>query len=99
MKLKSNMTISDLKRIINDLPDDMPVIIPVISEDNCDQIFGFRFVRTAGILYCEFEEDERVLCLNAANECNIADQVRHRDVACECVLFGNRDKKESKDEI
>lgn len=99
MKIKRNMTIKDLKNIIKNLPNNMPVIAPVISEDNSDQIFGFRFVRTAGILSCEFEEDDRVLYLNAANECDIADQVRHRDVTCECILFGNRDKKESKDEI
>lgn len=99
MKIKRNMTISDLKRIIGDLPEDMPIIIPVISEDNVNQIFGFRFVRTAGILSCESEEDDRVLCLNGANEYDIADQVRNIDVTCECILFGNRDKKENKDEI
>lgn len=99
MYIKSNMAIKDLKNIINDLPDDMPVIIPVISEDDCDHVFGYRYIRTAGILSCAFEEDKRVLCLNGANECDIADQVRNKNVTCECVLFGNRDEKESNYEI
>lgn len=41
-----NMTIAELKRLISDLPDNMPVIIP----DDCVRTFGFRFVRTASIL-------------------------------------------------
>ena len=32
-----NMTIADLKEIIEDLPNDMPVIIPVI-DDNCNRV-------------------------------------------------------------
>ena len=51
-----NMTIAELKRLISDLPDNMPVVIPVIDEDNCNYIFGFRFVRTAGMLSCDGEE-------------------------------------------
>ena len=41
--MATNLTISELKKIVADLPDDMPVIIPVIDEDDCNQIFGFRF--------------------------------------------------------
>ena len=33
-----NMTIADLKEIIKDLPNDMPVIIPVVDEDDCNRI-------------------------------------------------------------
>ena len=67
-----NMTIAELKRLISDLPDNMPVIIPVIDEDDCNRIFGFRFVRTAGILSCDGEECRTVLCLNAAYDQDIA---------------------------
>lgn len=28
-----NMRVKDLKKILNKLPDDMPIIIPVIDED------------------------------------------------------------------
>lgn len=41
-----NMTVAELKRVISDLPDNMPIIIP----DDCVRTFGFRFVRTANIL-------------------------------------------------
>lgn len=27
-----NMLVKDLKKILNDLPDDMPIVIPVINE-------------------------------------------------------------------
>ena len=33
-----NMTIADLKEIIKDLPNDMPVIIPVVDEDDCNRV-------------------------------------------------------------
>lgn len=85
-----NMTISDLKNIIANLPDNMPVIIPVIDEEDCNRMYGFRYIRTAGILSCEGEKDERVLCLNAANNQNIADQVHFsgKDCDVEKVLYG-----------
>ena len=86
-----NMTIAELKRLISDLPDNMPVVIPVIDEDDCNHIFGFRFVRTAGILSCDGEEYRTVLCLNAANGQDIADQVYFsgRDANVEKILFGH----------
>lgn len=85
-----NMTIAELKRIIADLPDDMPVIIPVIDEEDCNRIFAFRFVRTAGLLSSEGEEYRTVLCLNTANEKDIANQVYFsgKDVNVEEILFG-----------
>ena len=89
MKKKNNMTVSDLKQIIADLPDDMAVIIPVILEDDCNTILGLRHVRTAGVLYAEWEEEyPRVLCLNAsADGVDISTQVKSRDCVCEKVLF------------
>lgn len=74
-----NMTVAELKKLLSDLPDNMPVVIPVIDEDDCNHIFGFRFVRTAGILSCDGEEYRTVLCLNAANGQDIADQVYFRE--------------------
>ena len=83
-----NMTVSDLKRIIESLPDDMPVIVPVILEDDANNILGFRYVRTAGILYDELADDPRVLCLNAAaGGVDISTQIKSRDCICEKVLF------------
>lgn len=84
-----NMTIKQLKRILRKLPNDMPVVIPVVLEDNVNSILGFRYVRTAGILRDDFERAEpRVLCLNgAAAGFDIATQVKNRDVACERVMF------------
>ena len=97
--MNKNMSVKDLKNILNDVPDDMPVIIPVIDEDNCNRIFGFRYVRTAGILTSPGEKDDRVLCLNAADKENIADQVYFsgRDVGVEKVLYGKPKCEESSD--
>ena len=61
-----NMRVKDLKNILTTLPDDMLIIIPVIDEDDANHIYGFRHVRTAGVLTCESEQDREVLCLNAA---------------------------------
>lgn len=87
------MSVKDLKDILNDLPDEMLVVIPVVDEDNVNSILGFRKVRTAGILEstCEPEESREVLCLNGAMDGqDIADQVHFsgRDVSVLEVLYG-----------
>ena len=88
-----DMKVKDLKNILNNLPDEMRVIIPVVSEFDVDSILGFRKVRTAGILRCdmEVEEEREVLCLNGATkEFDIAEQIRFsgKDVDSLEVLFG-----------
>ncbi len=86
-----NMYVKDLKKILNELPDDMPVIIPVIDEEDANHIYGFRHVRTAGVLISDGEQDREVLCINAAADGqDIADQVYFsgRDVGVKNVLFG-----------
>lgn len=94
-----DMRIKDLKDIINKLPDDMLIVIPVIDEENCNRIFGFRKVRTAGILVCECEEDREALCLNAADKQDIADQVYFsgKDVGVVEILFGESEFEEGTD--
>lgn len=94
-----NMLVKNLKDILDQLPDDMPVIIPVIDEDDCNRIFGFRYIRTAGILTSQGEKDDRVFCLNAADKENIADQVYFsgKDVGVEKVLYGTSKYEESCD--
>lgn len=97
---QQNMHVKDLKKILNELPDDMPIIIPVIDEDDANHIYGFRYVRTAGTLVCEYEQDQKVLCLNAAADGqNIADQIRSsgRDVSVKKILFNGKlkSKKEN----
>ena len=93
-----NMHVKDLKKILNELPDDMSIIIPVIDEDNVNRIYGFRYIRTAGTLVCEYEQDPTVLCLNAAADGqNIADQIRlsgrGRDVSVKKILFNGKLKR------
>lgn len=86
------MTVADLKSIINDLPDEMLVVIPVVDEDDVNYILGFRKVRTAGILKCEIEECSEVLCLNgAADGKDILDQVHYSgcDVGVTKLLYGD----------
>lgn len=92
----TDMRIKDLKQLIEHLPDDMLVIIPVIDEESVDHIYGFRKVRTAGILASETEQDREALCLNAAtNDYDIADQVHFYggDVDAVRVLFGESGKE------
>lgn len=92
-----NMRVKDLKCILEQLPDDMAVIIPVIDEEDANHIYGFRHVRTAGILMSEGEQDQEVLCLNtAADMKDIADQVHlsGRDVVVKEILFGFRASNE-----
>ena len=84
------MTVKDLKEIIKYMHDDMPVIIPVIDYNDANYIEGFRHVRTAGILLCEYEDNKRAFCLNAsANNADLKTQLgKYRgDVTCENVLF------------
>ena len=40
-----NMTITELKRLLSDLPDNMPVVIPVIDEDDCNHIDSHNLVQ------------------------------------------------------
>lgn len=83
-----NMYVKDLKKILSELPDDMPIIIPVIDEENANHIYGFRHVRTVGVLSSYGEDD--ACCLNAADGQDIADQVHFsgRDVGVKSILFG-----------
>ena len=88
-----NMRVKDLKHILGQLPDDMAVIIPVIDEEDANHIYGFRHVRTAGVLISDGEQDREVLCLNAAADMkDIADQVHlsGKDVDVKEILFGCR---------
>ena len=82
----TNMTIAELKRLISDLPDNMPVIIP----DDCVHTFGFRFVRIASILSYDDSEYRTALCLNTATDQDITDQsyFSGRDANVEKILFG-----------
>ena len=83
-----NMTVKDLKTMLENIPDDMPLIIPVIDEDDVTRIQGFRHIRTAGVL--ESPYDEPVLCLNGSIEnISISDQVEayDKDIMCKQVLF------------
>ena len=95
VKMYQDMRVKDLKRMLNKLSDDLLIIIPVINENDANNIIGFRKVRTAGILDCE------ALCLNAAaDRQDIADQVYFsgKDVNVKKVLFGvsKYDKKGEK---
>lgn len=94
MKNYKDMRVKDLKNILSNLPDDMPIVIPVIDEENVNHIFGFRLVRTAGILSCDSEKEREVLCINSSNDSDgqdLADQIyfSHRDVNVDKVLFGS----------
>ena len=85
-----NMKVKDLKNILNGLPDDMPIIIPVIDEDDTNHIYGFRYVRTAGILECDYEKDRKVLYFGSSDDkMDIANQISRsgRDVSVNEILY------------
>lgn len=79
-----NLTVKDLKNTINDLPDDMILVIPVIDEDDSNIIHGFRIARTAAILKCESENPDTVLCINTADtsikNIDITEQIKKSNV-------------------
>ena len=91
---KVNLTVEDLKEAIKDLPDDMPIIIPVITEEDANLILAFRHVRTIGILndlyLSDKDPDKLALCLNAsADGVDISTQIENNklDVACEKIIY------------
>lgn len=89
----NDLRVKDLKSILNELPDDMIVIIPVVDENDVNNILGFRKVRTVGILEDDYEEpsERLVLCLNgAAGGYDMTDQVRFYggDIQMGSLLFG-----------
>lgn len=87
------MTVEDLREIIKDLPDDMQIVIPVIDENDCNYIYGFRKVRVAGVLQCESEQEREVFCMNSAMDGkNLTHQIEESgvdpDVTVRDILYG-----------
>lgn len=82
------MTVADLKRILENLPDDMLVVIPNNPDENYHIVSNCVFVSTAGILSSKYEPT-KVLCLNAISDKNdkISKQVDDDFIKCEKVLF------------
>ena len=81
------MTVADLKRILEDLPDDMTVVIPDRVDENYNILTCCVAVGTAGVLSSQYEAT-RVLCLNAtaSRADTIAGQINDT-MECEQVLF------------
>lgn len=81
------MTVADLKRILEDLPDDMTVVIPDRVDENYNILTNCVAVGTAGVLSSQYEA-ARVLCLNAtaSRADTIAGQINDT-IECEQVLF------------
>lgn len=83
------MTVADLKRILENLPDEMPIVIPDDPDENYNITTNCAFVRTAGILSSDYEE-MKVLCLNTTTDdskSKISDQIDNVSIRCEEVLF------------
>lgn len=81
------MTVADLKRILEDLPDDMTVVIPARVDENYNILTNCVAVGTAGVLSSPYEAT-KVLCLNAtaSRVDTIAGQINDT-MECEQVLF------------
>lgn len=81
------MTVADLKKILENLPDDMLVVIPNNPDENYHIVSNCVFVGTAGILSTKYEPT-KVLCLNANDKNDkISKQVDGDSIKCEKVLF------------
>ena len=85
--VSSAMKVCHLKAILEDLPDDMPVVIPARVDENYNILTNCVAVGTAGVLRSPYEAT-RVLCLNTtANRADtIAGQINDT-MECEQVLF------------
>lgn len=81
------MTVADLKRILENLPDEMPVVIPARVDEDYNILTNCVAVGTAGVLSSPYEAT-RVLCLNAiaSRVDTIAGQINDT-MECEQVLF------------
>lgn len=81
------MKVCHLKTILEDLPDDMPVVIPDRVDENYNILTCCVAVGTAGILSSPYETT-KVLCLNAtaSRADTIAGQINDT-MECEQVLF------------
>ena len=73
--------------MFEDLPDDMPVVIPARVDENYNILANCVTVGTAGILSSPYEVT-KVLCLNAiaSRADTIAGQINDT-MECEQVLF------------
>ena len=83
----TEMKVCHLKTILEDLPDDMPVVIPARVDENYNILTNCVAVGTAGILSSPYEAT-KVLCLNAiaSRADTIAGQI-NATMECEQVLF------------
>lgn len=85
-----NLTVGDLKDFLANVKNDMPVIIPVIDEDDSNHILGYRNVRTIGILQDNYgpPEDRTALCLCTSNgDLDISQMIKRPDIVCKKVIF------------
>ena len=85
--VSSAMKVCHLKAILEDLPDDMPVVIPARVDENYNILTNCVAVGTAGVLSSPYEAT-KVLCLNAiaSRGGTIASQINDT-IECEQVLF------------
>lgn len=86
--VSSAMKVCHLKAILEDLPDDMPVVIPARVDEDYNILTHCVAVGTAGVLSSPYEA-KKVLCLNAMHDQNdkISKQVDSITIRCEKVLF------------
>lgn len=86
--VSSAMKVCHLKAILEDLPDDMPVVIPARVDEEYNILTNCVAVGTAGILSSPYEAT-KVLCLNTMHDQNdkISKQVDSITIRCEKVLF------------
>lgn len=87
--MDKHLTVKQLKDIINDLPDDIQIVVPVIDAERPDIIYGFRFVRTIGILKDEYENPDTVLCINTTNDFSLG-EVKVSDISKEIISKGEK---------
>ena len=64
--MRSNLTVGELKELLEMVPDTVDVVVPVIDEHDPDLILGFRYAKTMGLLTSKYEK-RPVFCINTAS--------------------------------
>lgn len=90
-----DITVKDMKAMLEDLPDNMPIVFAAFDRDDVDRIHGLYYARTAGVVESEYSSPEAVLCLNTRRNYNdISEQLLYSgksQVHCTKLLFPEKE--------
>lgn len=86
MNVNKNVTVKELKALLNTLPDEMNVITPIALENNPNSIQGYRQITSVGILSNEYMPESAVCIAALENGMNISEAAKATSAICEKLL-------------